>query len=134
MNQLAFDTHSIFQGVRYDSNSNDWLFDFSDSISVLVSGFWRLLINGNIVYVSMDHLQQFGMPAPVDMAVELSKGLHGKILNRINVIEGTGDLRLSFNDNIEMEALIISTGYESYQFGIGGKRYIALGGGEIAIS
>jgi hypothetical protein len=133
MHQLTIYTHSIFQGVRYDSNSNDWLFDFSNSVSVLVSGFWRLLINGNIVYVSMDHLRQFGMPAPVDMVAELSKCLHGKILNRINVNEGTGDLRLSFNDNIEMEAFITSTGYESYQFSIGVKRYIALGGGEIAI-
>lgn len=100
----------------------------------MTSGFWRLLTNGEISFVSMDHGHQFGLPHPVDMTEELIKRLKGKRLTRILVAKDTRDLRLSFTENIEMEIFISSTGYETYQLSIDGKRYIGLGGGDIAIT
>jgi len=133
MDELSFNTNSLFEEIRYDPNSNDWIFSFSHSISVLVSSFWRLLDNGKISLVSLDHGHQFGMPNSVDMTELLSGSLTGKALTGMHVVKNTGDLRLSFTDNMEIEIFITSTGYESYQFGINGKTYIALGGGDIAI-
>lgn len=105
----------------------------SDSISVLVSGFWRLLNEGVIILVSLDHAHIFGLPSPVDLSSELTDILKGKNLIRINVAKGTGDLRLFFTEKIIIKIFISSTGYESYQFSLSNKQYIGLVGGAIAV-
>lgn len=133
MNDLSFKANSLFEEVRYDPNSKYWMFRFSDSIYVLVSTFWRVLTDRKITLVSLDHGNQFGMPKPVDVIEELSACLQGNALINLNVAKDTGDLKLSLTNNIELQIFVTSTGYESYQFEVEGKRYIALGGGEIAI-
>ena len=133
MSELSFDISSTFVAVHYDSDSSDWIFSFSDSVSILVFGFWRLLHNGKIILVSLDHEQQFGQEIPTDMVSLVNNRLSEKTLTRIKVVQDTGDLKALFTDNIELECLVISTGYESFQFSISDKRYIALGGGDIAI-
>ena len=133
MKNKSFHTKSLFETVSYDQNSNDWILTFSDSISVLSSGFWRLLENGKISLVSLDHGHQFGLPRPVDMVEELALRLKGKLLTRILLSKDTYDLRLSLTEDLELEIFISSTGYETYQFSVAGKRYIGLGGGDIAI-
>ena len=133
MNDLIFNTNAQFDDVSYDPNSNDWILTFSDSISVLISGFWRLLSNDHITLVSLDHMHTFGLPGPVDLCGELRNVLKSKKLLQVHVAKGTGDLKLTFTEEIEMEIFTSSTGYESYQFSISNKSYIGLGGGEIAI-
>jgi len=110
MNQISFHTNALFEDVRYDPNSSDWIFRFSSSISVAASSFWRLLDNGKIRLVSLDHGHQFGLPNPVDMTEELSVCLKGKTLTGIAVINDAGDLKLSFTNNIELEIFVTSTG------------------------
>ena len=63
--KVAFQTNSLFRSVEFDGFN--WQFHFDDGINVSVSGFWRLLKDGEINLVSLDHGHQFGLPKPGDL-------------------------------------------------------------------
>ena len=46
MDEITIDVNALFDKASFDSTSNDWIITFSDSVSILISGFWRLLSNG----------------------------------------------------------------------------------------
>jgi len=132
-NEMTFNTNSLFEKVTFDKNADHWLFSFADKIYVSSSGFWRLLENNKIVFVSFDNEQQFGLPEPINLAGELNKMLIGKCLTKIEVIKDTFDLTLTLTDELKFEIYISSSGYETYDFSINDKRYIGLGSGDIAV-
>jgi len=133
MSQLTFDTNSQFKTVSFDDGSMSWLFSFEDSISFVVSGFWRLLKDNKIYFVSLYHGHQFGLPKPVDLVENASMFLKEQKLLKIEIDENTADVTLGLTDGIELQVLIASSGYETYQFSILGRKYIGLGGGNIAV-
>jgi hypothetical protein len=132
-NEITFATNTLFENVTFDRNADSWVFSFSDNIYVSASGFWRLLRNNNIAFVSLDNGHQFGLPKPLDLVEEVKKELESKCLTKIEVIKDTFDLVLTFTHGLKLEIYIASTGYETYDFSINGKRYIGLGSGDIAI-
>jgi len=132
-NELTFNTNSLFDKVIFDKDADCWLFSFADKIYATSSGFWRLLENNKIIFVSFDNGQQFGLPEPIDLVEELNKMLTGKCLIKIEVVKGTFDLILTLTDEFKFEIYIASSGYETYDFAINDKRYIGLGSGDIAI-
>ncbi|MBN9349042.1 MAG: hypothetical protein J0H55_00015 [Chitinophagaceae bacterium] len=132
-NELTFTPHSLFENVAFDKNADCWYFYFSNQILASSSGFWRLLIENKIEFVSLDHQQQFGLPKPLDLVEELKRKLTGKHLTKIEVIKDTFDLVLSLTSGHRLEIYISSSGYETYDFSIDNKRYIGLGQGGIAI-
>lgn len=73
------------------------------------------------------------MPKPFDLVEEVKKELESKRLTKIEVIKDTCDLILTFTHEVKLEIYIASTGYETYDFSVNGKRYIGLGAGDIAI-
>ena len=60
-NELTFNTNSLFDNVTFDKDADCWLFSFADNIYASSSGFWRLLENNKIIFVSLDKEQQFGL-------------------------------------------------------------------------
>lgn len=132
-NELTCSTNSLFEKATFDKNADYWLFTFSDNIYARVSGFWRLLEKNKIIFVSLDNEQQFGLTKPIYLVDELNKILTGKRLIKIDVTKDTFDLTLTLADELKLEIYIASSGYETYDFSINGKRYIGLGSGEIAI-
>lgn len=131
---LIFKINSIFESVNYDKGSDSWQFHFANGIYAGSStGFWRLLKSNRIVLVSLDNGQQFGLPQPIDLVVEVIKILTGKKLKEIKVSRETGDLTLTISEDIKIQIFIISSGYESYDFLIDGKKYIGLGSGSIGL-
>lgn len=132
-NELTFITNSPFDNVIFDKNADSWRFYFSDDIYVSAYGFWRLLINNKITWVSFDNEQQFGLPEPIDLVEKLRQELAGKRLIKIEVIKETYDLTLTLTEGFKIDIYITSSGYESYDFSINNKRYIGLGSGDIAI-
>jgi hypothetical protein len=91
------------------------------------------LENNKIILVSLDHGHQFGLPNPLDLVKELTSMLSGQKLLEISIDNHTADLTLLLTENIKIEILIASAGYETYGFSIKNKLYIGLGSGEIAI-
>lgn len=129
---LRFNTNSDLVSIEY--NEPCWYFTFENEISVAVeASIWRILQKNKILRTSEDHMQKFGLPQPVNLVEEIEKVLADAHLLQIKVDEDTGDLHLVFSDNIEMQILITSSGYESYSFSFDGKRYIGGGSGEISV-
>lgn len=130
--KLAFETDALFKEVVW-TEPDCWYFIFENEISVRVEGgLWRLLHNNRIQNVSADHMQQFGLPEPIDLVKEITNKLLTTHLLRIEVKEDTGDLKLSLSNDYALEVFITSSGYESYSFSINDKEYIGMGAGEIS--
>jgi hypothetical protein len=109
-----------------------WYFTLGDSLSIGAECPWRLLHAGTIVVSSEDHLQQFGLPAPIDAAEHVSSLLAGLVVQRVEVREGTADLFIEFGGEYRLEIIPFSSGYESWQVSTpSGKSVIAQGGGNI---
>lgn len=132
-NELIFKTNSIFQSSTYDKDADSWSFVFADSIYFNIQTIWRLFDNKKIKKVSLDNGKQFGLPQPIDLAADINEYLIGKKILEIKVKQDTGDLILTLSDNLQIEILITSSGYESYNFTIDNKNYIGLGSGDLAI-
>jgi len=63
----------------------------------------------------------------------ITKLLTGKKLTEIKLDKDTADMTLTISDDIKIQIFIASSGYETYDFSIEGKRYIGLGSGDIGI-
>lgn len=129
---MIFTVNSLLKSLHFEE-PNFWVFSFSGKVTVQAETFWRVMDGNKIIYTSEDHHQKFGLPQPIDLTKavpEIFKNIH---LKRIEVQDGTGDLILSFSDQLKIEIYITSSGYESYSFWIEDKRYIGLGGGKTAI-
>lgn len=131
--ELIFDTNSLFESAQYSEAEMDWCIYFADNIYASTWGFWRLMIGNKIKFISFDDKQQFGLPKPIDLVKELESLLRGKSLKQIRVKQDTGDLFLVLTDDVIIEIYISSSGYETYDFSIGNKRYIGMGAGDISI-
>jgi hypothetical protein len=55
-NKLTFTTNSLFDNVVFDKDAECCYFYFVGNIYVSSSGFWRLLIEDKIDFVSLDHI------------------------------------------------------------------------------
>ena len=112
---------------------NDWLFTFDGEAGLSVECLWRLLENGRVAVTGKDDGQQFGLPAPVDVAAEVNRRLGGAVVERVELREGTLDLELRFGGGRVLQLIPDSAGYEAWTAYDRSKRYLARGGGELAI-
>ena len=112
---------------------NDWLFTFDGDAGLSVECLWRLLQDGRIVVTSKDHGQPFGLPAPVDAAADVNGRVGGSRVERVELREGTLDLELRFSDGRVLQVIPDSAAYEAWTAYDGRKRFVAVGGGELAM-
>ncbi len=110
-----------------------WFVTFGDSLTISVCCPWRLIRHGGIAVSSDDHLQKFGLPAPIDAAERATSLLADSTVERVELREGTADLFVYFQDDCRLEIIPLSSGYESWQVSTpSGKRVIAQGGGQLS--
>jgi hypothetical protein len=114
-----------------DKRDQTWFFNFTDNVSVLTEQFWRLRQHGRIKVTSQDHGHQFGLTQPVD-----ARELVGLAVGTLPVVEAridgnTGDLFIAFSEDVQLEFLQTSSGYESWRANVGGDEFTCGGGGEI---
>lgn len=48
-------------------------------------------------------------------------------------VDTAGDAYFQFSNEIVLVAYVHSMGYETFQFSVGGKNYIGMGGGELSV-
>ncbi|NGP17851.1 hypothetical protein [Devosia aurantiaca] len=85
--------------------------------------FWRLLVGGQLEVTSFDHQTELGGP-PIDVIAELSAALTGRICRRAELDVATGDLKLVFDDGVELQGLRLRRLYEDWEArSVGGMSY-----------
>ena len=110
-----------------------WSFSFGPGVGIGAECPWRLLKDGYVTISSEDHLQQYGLPAPLDAAAVASDTLGSLPVLRVEVKEGTADLLLEFAGGLRLEFIPISSGYESWGVTTpSGFQVIAQGGGQLS--
>ena len=120
------------QEVRFNEPTQ-CSFSFSPTIGIWAECPWRLLQAGRVAISSEDHLQQYGLPAPLDAAAVASALLESRPITHVQVRDGTADLFLDFSGGIRLEIIPISSGYESWGVTTpSGFEVIAQGGGQLS--
>jgi hypothetical protein len=123
-------------GLRCESFTKrefDWVVGFDREAKVVIACLWRLIENGRVRFTSQDDGHQFGLPAPVDAADEVSRRVGSAIVETIALRKDLLDLELQFSTGHLLQIIPDSSGYEAWQAVGGGNLYIAVGGGQLAI-
>jgi uncharacterized protein DUF6188 len=95
---------------------------------------WRIVSNGAVVLGGSDHEQKFGLPQPVDVAVEALRLLNGRSVESARIDETTADLFITFASDVRVDVFNDSSGYEGWTFADQrGTWLVAQGGGQMAI-
>jgi hypothetical protein len=109
-----------------------WQFRFGgDAATLNLECPWRLLSQGMIVYGSDDDGQQFGLPEPIDGVKQTAKLLAVSPVASLDVREACGDLSLTFENGIVLEAFNGSSGYEGWTCSGTKGTVVAQGGGSL---
>ncbi len=87
-----------------------WFFGFGPGVSLATESPWRFIEQGRIVVSSEDHGQQFGLPTPVDVALELKSRAAGRAVEAASVASGSGDLTIQFPGPAYLQLLQLSSG------------------------
>ncbi len=111
-----------------------WFFVFGDDMSVATEAPWRFITTDRILVTSEDHGHQFGLPAPVDAGARVMSRMDGLRISAAAVHNITGDFTVYFGQEIYLQFLQMSCGYESWRLYIRGAATVCMGGGEIACS
>lgn len=118
--------------VRYEYS---WQFSFAPAGSVTIESLWRIIHDSRVVLCSQDDGQKFGLPQHVDAALEAYKLIYGKTVSAV-VVEN-GDLTIIFAGDLRLQALVNSSGYESWNAAcwsaVRNLNIVAVGSGELAI-
>jgi len=122
---------STLTGVSV-TEAGRWTFQFRGGGVIHVECPWRLLRHDVLALSSQDHAQEYGLPSPVDAALELARHLEGRSVAGVSVIGGTCDLVIRFGSDDQLQILPFSTGHESWEsFSPSGFHIVARGGQEL---
>ena len=111
----------------------EWAFSFEPGVGVGVECPWRLLKDGSIAVSSEDHLQQYGLPAPINAGATALSLVAKQRVTGAEVRSGTADLILKFENGMALEVIPFSSGYESWGVTTPSGFYIfAQGGGQLS--
>jgi hypothetical protein len=80
----------------------------------LQTEFWRLIEGGRASFSSFDHKQIYGLPTRIDAIQELRDKLAGKTVMEALHDQETGDLLLTFTEDVKLQVLNV-TSYEIWQ-------------------
>jgi hypothetical protein len=109
-----------------------WVFRFDGECVLTAVGTWRVIKGGRVRVAGEDHQQRFGLPAPMDAGRQAVQTIAGGVVTHASFDEGTGDLRVTFDNDVRLEVLTDSFGYESWTlFRPDGTQLVATGGGEV---
>lgn len=111
----------------------DWVFHFDAETHLVVGCLWRLCEHGRICVTSADHRHKFGLPIPVDAVAYVNLRIADAVVLAVELRDGTLDLRIEFSSGHRLEVIPSSSGYEAWDLSRENQRFIAVGGGELAI-
>lgn len=130
---LAFEAALAGRSCRVERREADWAFDLRDDTGFAAGCHWRLVSPEGIALTDEDDSQRFGLPEPVDAEAKANALLLGATITSATVDRLTADLCLRFSNDLRLDVVNNSSGYEGWQgsFAHGGKRasIIAMGGG-----
>ena len=111
-----------------------WSFSFGQKVTVGVECLWRIVTRGRVALTSEDHGHQFGLPAPVDAVARCTELFSTRHVSAVTLREDTADLAIEFTDDLRLEVIPTSAGYESWRLhDPSGTSYFVQGGGQICI-
>jgi Family of unknown function (DUF6188) len=131
MNELAWMVGLEFQSIT--RREFDWVLLFGKESSLVVACLWRLVEDGHIRVTSEDDGHRFGLPAPVDAALEVNLRLTGASVAAVELRESILDMELRFSTGHVFQVLPDSSGYEAWQLCSRNSQFIAVGGGTLTI-
>jgi hypothetical protein len=109
-----------------------WTFNFGQKDCVGVECLWRIVKQRRVVLTSQDHGHQFGLPAPVDAEARCTELLSKRLVEAVQLREATADLEIEFTNDLRLEVIPDSTGYESWNMHTpSDTTYYVQGGGMI---
>jgi Family of unknown function (DUF6188) len=129
MNDLVWLVGHGFQSLM--RRDFDWVLVFDNDVSLVIACLWRLVEDGRIRFTSDDDGQQFGLPAPVDVAAEVDRRLAMASVAAVELRQGILDLEIHFSTGHVLHVIPNSSGYEAWNLCSGSRQYIAVGGGEL---
>jgi hypothetical protein len=107
-----------------------YAFMFSNGAALVVPSLWRIISDGQIVLCRDDYGHQYGLPAKIDCIAEVIKRLGEKAITAITIQPDTSDLILRFGNDLRLEIISDSSGYEGWRFsGVDGLQAVALPSG-----
>lgn len=97
--------------------------NFTIGATTQIGGFllWRLIGPQRIELSSEDDGHKFGLPAPVDAEEEFSALVDKAHIASVSVDPRTGDLMLTFDNDLILQVLVTSSGYECWTVHSGGE-------------
>jgi len=120
-----------FAGVRYERESETWVFSFFGGIVLRVDAAWRVRMGTRILLGWRDDGQRFGKDASVDLAAEVSAAFELAPVTSAEASDESGDLRVSFANGAALELFNDSGGYEGWELNHARGGTIAQGGGRV---
>jgi hypothetical protein len=109
-----------------------WFFTFTGGGSVATEQLWRLVNPQRLVVASEDHEQLFGLKEPVDATSRVMATIGTKKLIDYSCSKVCSDLILNFEDEIQIEFLNTSGGYESWRAENNNMMVVSQGGGRLS--
>jgi hypothetical protein len=95
---------------------------------------WRLLLDDAVAFGCADHEQQFGLIERIDGIKKTETLLSDSSITAVEVRDGCGDLTISFENGVQLEAFNLSSGYEGWTCSLKtGGVVVAQGGGNISV-
>jgi len=116
----------------FEHYPQNFTFEFESGMFLNVDCLRRIIIDERLVRTSLDHGQQFGLPAPIDVFAEAASLLNGHRVETVRVREETADLILQFEGGSVLEVLSNSSGYEPWNLNAPGVLLIEMGGGGVS--
>jgi hypothetical protein len=121
--------------VEFDDSGvpHTWMLKFDRGARLGIETLWRIVTGDRVALTSEDHQQQFGLPAPIDAGAALRLAIRDKPIRVSSCNRVTGDLILEYDDDLRLEIIVTSAGYENWNLmRADGHQIIAIGGGAIA--
>jgi hypothetical protein len=102
--------------ISYSFSEPDlWVIKMSGGGMVSTQSSWRVTTPSGMVASSADHGHQFGLPAPVDAAVQAMSATSQSRIVDVRIDDRAPDLVIQLENGSVLQILATSTGYESWQ-------------------
>lgn len=122
------------QSVVHDKECSQWVFLFSNEMSLSVFAPWRIVDGAGIQLGCDDHGQQFGLPVPLDAFGRLSELAIERAVEQATTAPW-GDLTVEFAGGSSLNIFNGSCGYEGWVLSGPGERWVVgQGGGRVVES
>lgn len=127
MHSLIQLTHCRVERIAHVDHT--WVFTLDNNATISTESTWRVSSVDGIRVASDDDGHSFGLNEPVDSVTLAMNAVGHVLISAASIRERSGDLVISFSNNMSLEFLNLSCGYEAWRFKDGERELFSLGGG-----